>query len=115
VADAGRTGPERELQRTVGAKEARKLRARRQGEWSVWFGLGMMGVVGWSVALPTLAGLALGLWLDHRWPGPVSWALTFLGLGVAAGCLNAWYWVRRESGAGPEEEPPETRPEEERP
>lgn len=91
--------PRDDLQRAVGAKEARKLRARRDGGRSVWFGLGMMGLVGWSVALPALAGVALGAWLDRRWPGSVSWTLALLGLGVALGCFNAWHWVRRESPA----------------
>ena len=89
-----------DLPSVVGAKEARKLRARREGSRSAWFGLGMMGIIGWSVALPTLAGVALGIWLDRRWPGPVSWTLAFLGIGVGLGCLNAWLWVRKEAEVG---------------
>ncbi len=58
----------------------------------------MFGLVGWSVAIPTLIGIAVGVWLDRRWPGQVSWTLTFLIIGVALGCLNAWYWVKQESG-----------------
>jgi ATP synthase protein I len=58
----------------------------------------MFGLVGWSVAIPTLLGIALGLWLDARWPGRVSRTLTFLIIGVILGCLNAWYWVKQESG-----------------
>ena len=27
----------------------------------------------------------------------VSWTLTLLLIGVAVGCLNAWYWVKQES------------------
>lgn len=83
---------------TVGRKAARKLRARREGRRAVWFGLGMFGLVGWAVALPTVAGAALGLWLDARFPSRVSWTLTFLLAGAVLGTLNAWYWVRRESG-----------------
>ena len=75
----------------------RKLRARAEGRRGVWFGLGMFGLVGWSVAVPSVAGLAIGLWLDGRFPGRVSWTLTFLLIGVALGCLNAWYWVKQES------------------
>lgn len=74
-----------------------KRRAANRKERSAWFGLGMFGLVGWSVAIPTLLGIALGLWLDGRWPGGPSWTLTFLLIGVALGCLNAWYWVRQES------------------
>ena len=75
----------------------RKLKARADGRRAVWFGLGMFGLVGWSVAVPSVLGLALGLWLDARYPSRVSWTLTLLFVGVAAGCLNAWYWVRQES------------------
>ncbi len=83
----------------VGAKAARKLRARRSGAPGVWFGLGMMGLIGWSVAVPTLLGAALGLWLDQRDPGGRSWTLALLMGGLAIGCLNAWHWVSREDQA----------------
>jgi ATP synthase protein I len=87
-----------ELVRQVGKKEGRKQRARRERDRSVWFGLGMFGLVGWSVAVPTLIGIALGIWIDTTWPGPYSWTLMLLFIGVMVGCLNAWYWVKRESG-----------------
>ena len=81
----------------VGAKEDRKMRARRERDRGVWFGLGMFGLVGWSVAIPTVIGIGLGIWIDTRWPGPYSWTLMCLIIGVLVGCLNAWYWVKRES------------------
>jgi ATP synthase protein I len=74
----------------------RKLRARAEGRRAVWFGLGMFGLVGWSVAIPSLLGLAFGLWLDSRFPGRVSWTLTFLIIGVALGSFNAWRWIKQE-------------------
>lgn len=78
-------------------RAARRRRARREGR-SVWFGLGMFGLVGWSVALPTLAGIAVGAWLDGRaGPGRISWTLTGLVVGVALGCALAWWWVRQET------------------
>lgn len=75
----------------------RKLKSRAEGRRAVWFGLGMFGLVGWSVAIPTVLGLALGLWLDARYPSHASWTLTFLIIGVAVGCFNAWHWVKQES------------------
>lgn len=87
---------EAELLAQVGTKEERKLRARRQRHKGVWFGLGMFGLVGWSVAVPTLAAIALGVWIDSRFPSQYSWTLMLLVIGVAVGCLNAWYWVSRE-------------------
>jgi ATP synthase protein I len=56
--------------------------------------------VGWAVALPTVAGVALGLWLDGRFPSRVSWTLTGLVVGALLGSLNAWFWVARESRDG---------------
>jgi ATP synthase protein I len=91
-------GAEERFRREVGRKQSRKIRSRREGERSAWFGLGMFGLVGWSVAIPTLIGIALGAWLDRLQPGPPSWTLTMLLLGIIAGCINAWYWINRESG-----------------
>jgi ATP synthase protein I len=89
--------PRDELAWQVAEKENRKLKARREGDRSIWFGLGMFGMVGWSVAIPTLIGIALGIWIDTTWAGPYSWTLMLLFIGVMIGCLNAWYWVKRES------------------
>jgi ATP synthase protein I len=82
---------------TVGTKENRKIRARQEEDRGVWFGLGMFGLVGWAVAIPALIGIAVGIWIDKRWPSPYSWTLMLLVIGVMVGCLNAWYWVKRES------------------
>lgn len=75
----------------------RRRRARAERRRGAWFGLGMFGLVGWSVAIPTLLGTALGVWLDARWPGQRSWTLTFLIVGLVLGCINAWYWIKQES------------------
>jgi len=96
VADDSEEG--KELSEKVASKEARKIKARREKDRGVWFGLGMFGLVGWSVAVPTVIGVALGIWIDRRWPGPYSWTLMGLIVGVIVGCINAWYWVKRESG-----------------
>jgi len=84
------------LSAEVGEKETRKIRARREKHRTVWFGLGMFGLVGWPIAVCTLAGIALGLWLDAHHPGRYSWTLMLLVVGVAAGCLNAWLWLSKE-------------------
>ena len=86
-----------ELVDAVRRQEARKTRARREGRRGLAFGLGLFGLVGWSVAIPTLIGIAAGVWIDTRSDGRYSWTLMLLILGVAIGCLNAWYWVRKET------------------
>lgn len=84
--------------REIGAKAARKIKARKSTQ-GVWLGLGMMGLVGWSVVVPTLLGAALGIWLDKHHPGKHAWTLALLVAGLAVGCLNAWFWVAKEEKA----------------
>ncbi|MCF8176761.1 MAG: AtpZ/AtpI family protein [Burkholderiaceae bacterium] len=88
----------------VGTKAARKLKARRSSSRGVWFGLGMMGLIGWSVTVPTLLGAGIGLWLDQHDPGGRSWTLALLVAGLMIGCLNAWHWVSKEDRAMREEQ-----------
>ena len=83
----------------IEVREKRKLRAKKKKTNEVWFGLGMFGVVGWSVAIPTLSGIFLGIWIDLTWPGPYSWTLMLLVVGLVSGCANAWFWVSRQRRA----------------
>lgn len=83
----------------VGAKAKRKLKARRNSAHGVWFGLGMMGLIGWSVAIPTLLGAALGIWFDKNYFDGRSWTLALMVAGLTIGCLNAWFWVTKEDKA----------------
>jgi ATP synthase protein I len=96
--------PKPPLSREVGAKAARKLKAQRNPTPGVWFGLGMMGLIGWSVVVPTLLGATLGIWLDHRHPGSYSWTLMLLLIGLVIGCVNAWHWVAKEDKEMQEEQ-----------
>lgn len=85
-----------ELSQQVGHKSRRKLQAQREEHRSVWSGLGMFGLIGWSIVAPTLAGAALGIWLDHHYPQSFSWTLSLLILGLLIGCIIAWQWVEKE-------------------
>jgi ATP synthase protein I len=91
--------PAPSLGQTVGAKATRMLKARRNSGGGVWIGLGMMGLIGWSVTIPTLLGAALGIWLDGHYPGRHPWTLALLMAGLAIGCFNAWHWVAKEDRA----------------
>jgi len=101
---AGKSTPPPDLAERVGAKAARKLKARRNPTPGMWFGFGMMGLVGWSVVVPTLLGAALGAWLDKHYPGKHAWTLALLVAGLAIGCFNAWHWVAKEDRAIRKEE-----------
>lgn len=88
---------ETEFVKAVTTKSARKLKAMRDGPQGVWFGLGMSGLIGWSVAVPTLVGAMAGVWLDHHHPGSHSWTLALLVIGLAVGCLNSWHWLAQQN------------------
>lgn len=92
-----------DLSTQVGVKAKRKLKARGNPHPGIWFGLGMMGLIGWSVAVPTLLGAGLGMWLDRSYPIGHSWTLALLVVGLVIGCLNAWLWVSKEEKAMHEE------------
>ena len=93
-ADRSESTPETFFQKEISRKAARKLKRRQ--DRGIMFWLGMFGLVGWSVAVPTLGGIVLGNWLDAHWPASFSWTLTLLFTGVLLGCLNAWYWIKQE-------------------
>ena len=84
------------FQRQIASKSDRKLKARQENR-NIWFGLGMFGMVGWSVVIPSLLGIGLGVWIDTHIQSKYSWTLMCLIIGVALGCLNAWYWITKES------------------
>lgn len=79
----------------VARKEKQKLKALGSKN-NVWFGLGMMGMVGWSVVVPSLLGAALGYWLDKNHPQSFSWTLSLLLAGITGGSIISWYWVTKE-------------------
>lgn len=79
----------------VALREKLRIRAGKHKDETVWFGLGMFGLIGWSVAIPTLIGVVIGIWIDSTYPSRFSWTLMMLIMGVAVGCMNAWYWVRK--------------------
>ena len=87
--------PVEDLMRQVGARQSRMIRRRREGPPSFWRSVGMVGAIGWSVALPTLIGVAAGTWIDHHWPSRFSWTLMLLFAGLALGCADAWSRINR--------------------
>ena len=81
--------------REVGARQQQIARGRAQKR-NIWSSIAILGVVGWSVTMPTVLGVVLGVWIDRRWPNRFSWALTLLMLGLAVGCANAWSRIKRD-------------------
>jgi len=55
-------------------------------------------MVGWSVAVPTVGGAFLGLWLERAYPQSFSWTIALILGGVAIGVMIAWVWIDKEKG-----------------
>lgn len=63
------------------------------------FSLNLMGLVGWSVIIPTLIGFVVGLYFDKYYPWDYSWTLSLLITGFIVGCINARLWVKKHRSA----------------
>jgi ATP synthase protein I len=74
---------------------ARRERARREGEPSLGRYLAQVGVLGWTIVLPTLLLMFAGRWLDQRLGTGIFWTAPSLMLGLAIGCWSAWRWMHR--------------------
>lgn len=80
-------------------RRARRMQAARDNPGpSPLHGIGTFGMIGWSVAVPTVGGTFLGLWLDRAFPQNFSWTIALIVAGVLAGAMIAWRWVEKEGG-----------------
>jgi ATP synthase protein I len=89
----GKSRQAERMLRQVGAKQD-SLRRAHAGRNDFWTSIGLLGAVGWSVTVPSLGGIALGVWLDRKWPTHFSWAVTLFAAGLAIGCIAAWKHLR---------------------
>lgn len=80
----------------IGKRARRMKEARNDPGPSPLRGVGTFGMIGWSIAVPTVAGAFLGLWLDTSAPQDFSWTIALLLGGLAVGIFLAWGWVSKE-------------------
>ncbi len=88
---------EEELLKQIEKESLKKIKAQDEGD-EIMFGLGVFGIIGWSVALPTVLGIALGVFLDKRFNHSFSWTITLLFAGIILGSFNAWKWIEEKTG-----------------
>jgi ATP synthase protein I len=84
----------------VAEREARLIRRAKQQPHNFWHAVSLVGLIGWTVVVPMLAGIAVGSWIDRKWPSRLSWTIMLLFAGLAAGCINAWNRIREEQEGG---------------
>ncbi len=94
--DKRKRSTEEELLEQIKKDSAKKIKSKEEGN-EILFGLGLFGIIGWSIALPTLIGTAIGVFLDGKFTQSFSWTITFLFAGVIFGAFNAWHWIKEKS------------------
>jgi ATP synthase protein I len=87
--------PER-LDKAVRLRRGRREHWQREGERSIAQNLAMIGVLGWTIVIPTLIGIFAGRWLDQLFDSRIFWTLGLLVAGLALGCMLAWMRIHRE-------------------
>ncbi len=83
----------------IGRRAQRIEEARNAPSSSPLRGLGVFGMIGWSVAVPTVGGAFLGVWLDRVAPQNFSWTIALIVAGAIVGMGIAWRWASREGGS----------------
>jgi ATP synthase protein I len=89
------TGPRDEdpLLDEVRKHQARRAAWVRDGDASVARRLAQIGVLGWIIVAPMLAGTFLGRWMDERFETGLFWTAPLLMVGLGLGGWFAWRWM----------------------
>jgi ATP synthase protein I len=77
-------------------KSAKELMEARK-EKTFWHYASIIGVGGWLFVIPIIAGAYLGRYLDKRFVVGISWTITFIIIGIAAGIYNFWFFYMRRT------------------
>lgn len=83
------------LDEEVRRHRERRARAQRESRRSIGQDLALVGVIGWTLVIPTLLGVYAGRALDRRFGSGVFWTLGLLVAGLVLGCVLAWQRLNR--------------------
>ena len=74
----------------------RDVQGRIDPEPSLGARLGQIGVLGWTIVVPTLLCLFLGRWLDRTLETGIFFSAPLLMVGTGIGFWSAWRWMHRQ-------------------
>ena len=78
-----------DMRRAVKRDFSRHAR-REEGHRTFWQSLGVLGMVGWPIALASVGGALAGRYLDDRFGTGVRFTLMLLTAGAMIGSYTAW-------------------------
>ena len=96
MTEAGRPDAPDELADAARRAAARMEEGRDMPEPSLGKRFGQIGILGWTIVVPTLVGLFVGRWLDRTFETGVFFSAPLLMLGAAFGFWSAWRWMHRQ-------------------
>ena len=88
-----------EFDRLAGAARRaaeRDAEGRADPEPSLGARLGQIGVLGWTIIVPTLLCLFVGRWLDRILGTGIFFSAPLLMVCAAIGFWSAWRWMHRQ-------------------
>jgi len=88
-----KTAAKDQASEAIRRRSERMQKTRNTPSYSPLNGLGVFGVIGWSVAIPTVGGAFLGMWLNRIAPQSFSWPIALILGGVVIGGMVAWSWI----------------------
>ncbi|MCO4844008.1 MAG: AtpZ/AtpI family protein [Yoonia sp.] len=78
-------------------RHAKRMKSNRENPGpSPLRGIGTFGMIGWSIAVPTVGGAFLGRWLDSAYPQTFSWTIALILGGIVVGALIVMSWIKKE-------------------
>ncbi|MFO7769245.1 MAG: AtpZ/AtpI family protein [bacterium] len=89
-------GEQEQFQEAI-RKRLERTRRNEEESSSFWQTVGVIGTVGWSVALPTAAGVLIGRWLDALLGSGSTFMFFFMLVGLGMGCWVAWRQIEERS------------------
>ena len=87
---------EDEFEVRVRSQRALMEKGKQERGESFWRYVGLIGTVGWSIVVPMVLCVFLGLWLDRKLDSGSKCTLGLLLFGLSMGCLSAWRSITRE-------------------
>ena len=84
------------LARAAQRAAEREAEGRADPEPSLGARLGQIGILGWTIVVPTLLCLVLGRWLDRILGTGIFFSAPLLMAGAAIGFWSAWRWMHHQ-------------------
>ena len=73
----------------------REKQGRDDPEPSLAKRLGQIGILGWTIVVPTLLATLAGRWLDRSLSTGIFFSAPLIMLGAGFGLWSAWKWMHR--------------------